>query len=256
MNERSLTGKSALVTGGSRGIGAEIARTLAAHGAIVAVHFGASAGKADAVVADIAAAGGQAFLVGADIRDVSQIRTMFADLDRELVARTGERTLDILVNNAGIGGAHPISKATEEDFDRLMDTNVKGTFFVMQEAIPRLRDEGRVINIGSVVSRGANAPRALYSMSKLALNGLTRSLAQELAPRRITVNQISPGAVATDLSADQRAIPGFNEMVIASTAFGRYGETTDIADAVLLFLQPEASWITAQIVEVSGGVKL
>ena len=252
----SLYGKTALVTGASRGIGAEIARSLARQGALVACHYGASKDKAEAVLGQIESAGGRGFLVRADLRKPAQIAEMFEVLDRQFTARVGERTLDILVNNAGIGGAHPVSSATEADFDLLVDTNVKGTFFVMQNAIPRLRNEGRVVNLGSVVARGANGPRALYSMCKLTINGLTRSLAQELAPRRITVNAVNPGAVATDLSAKQREIPGFNEMVIAATAFGRYGETADIANAVLLLLQQEASWITAQVIEVSGGLRI
>jgi 3-oxoacyl-[acyl-carrier protein] reductase len=160
------------------------------------------------------------------------------------------------VNNAGVGGGGSMSQTTEEDFDHLFATNVKGPFFVSQQAIPRLREGGRVINIGSVAARGAAAPRAAYSVSKLAIHGLTLSLAEELAPKQITVNVVAPGAVETDLIAESQKNPAFNQAVIAMTAFRRIGKPIDIAGAVLLLTQPEAGWITGQIIEVSGGLRM
>ena len=248
MIENSLHGKTALVTGASRGIGAEISRQLAKQGATVAVHYSASREAADALVSEI---GANAFAIGADLRDVAAIKTMFETLRGHFPGG-----LDILVANAGVAGGGSIPETDEVTFDRLFDTNVKGLFFVMQHAIPLLADGGGVVTIGSVASRGAAAPRAAYSASKLAGHGLTLSLAQELAPRGIRVNLVAPGAVATDLIAESRKNPAFEQGISAVTAFGRLGEPVDIANAVLLLLQPEAGWITGQIVEVSGGLRL
>jgi NAD(P)-dependent dehydrogenase (short-subunit alcohol dehydrogenase family) len=248
MIENSLTGKTALVTGASRGIGAEVARRLARQGATVAVHYSGSRDAAEALAMEI---GNSAFAVQGDVRDTGAIAAMFDTLDTRF-----PDGLDILVANAGIGGGGAIPDTDEATFDLLFDTNVKGLFFVMQHAIPRLVDGGAVVTTGSVASRGAAAPRAAYSASKLAGHGLTLSLAQELAPRRIRVNGVAPGAVSTDLIADARQNPAFEQAVSAMTAFRRLGEPSDIADAVLLLLQPEAAWITGQIIEVSGGLRL
>jgi NAD(P)-dependent dehydrogenase (short-subunit alcohol dehydrogenase family) len=248
MIENSLAGKTALVTGASRGIGAEVARRLAGQGATVAVHYSGSREAAETLAAEI---GNGAFAVQADVRDTHAIEAMFGVIDAKF-----PHGLDILVANAGIGGGGSIPDTDEAAFDLLFDTNVKGLFFVMRHTIPRLVDGGAVVTTGSVASRGAAAPRAAYSASKLAGHGLTLSLAQELAPRRIRVNSVAPGAVATDLIADARQNPAFEQMVSAMTAFRRLGEPADIADAVLLLLQPEAAWITGQIIEVSGGLRL
>ena len=256
MISNSLAGKTALVTGASRGIGAAIAKTMAAQGALVAVHYGASSDAAAALTASIAAEGGQAFALGANLRNAQEIYALFQKLDAKLSKRTGASGLDILVNNAGVGGGGSIGDTSEQDFDLLMATNVKAPFFVMQNALGRLNAGGRVVNIGSVAARGAAAPHAAYSMSKLAMHGLTLSLAQELAPRKITVNAIAPGAVATDLIAESRKHPAFEQAVLTMTAFGRLGQPKDIADAALLLVQPEAGWITGQIIEVSGGLRL
>jgi NAD(P)-dependent dehydrogenase (short-subunit alcohol dehydrogenase family) len=248
MIENSLTGKTALVTGASRGIGAEVSRRLAGQGATVAVHYSGSRDAAEALAMEI---GNGAFAVQADVRDTGAIAAMFGTLDTRF-----PHGLDILVANAGVAGGGAIPDTDEATFDLLFDTNVKGLFFVMQHAIPRLVDGGAVVTTGSVASRGAAAPRAAYSASKLAGHGLTLSLAQELAPRHIRVNGVAPGAVSTDLIADARQNPAFEQAVSAMTAFRRLGEPSDIADAVLLLLQPEAGWITGQIIEVSGGLRL
>jgi NAD(P)-dependent dehydrogenase (short-subunit alcohol dehydrogenase family) len=134
--------------------------------------------------------------------------------------------------------------------------NVKGLFFVTQAAAARLRDHGRVVNISSLVARGAQAARVVYAASKWAVNGLTVSLAQELAPRRITVNAVSPGAVATDLLTAARQDPAFEKMVVSGTAFGRFGEPADIAQVVAFLCGPEAGWVTGQVIEATGGARL
>ncbi|MDB5447858.1 MAG: hypothetical protein JWQ97_3175 [Phenylobacterium sp.] len=252
---QTLAGRTALVTGGSRGIGATAAERLAAAGALVAVHYGANRAAAEAVVARIEGAGGAAFALGADLRRVEEIAALFLALDRELAGR-GAEGLDILVNNAGVGGGGSFRETTEAQFDDMFDTNAKGPFFVMQQAIPRLREGGRVVNVGSVAARGAAAPRAAYSASKLVMNSWTLSLAQELAPKKINVNCVAPGAVDTDLIAGSKGNPAFEQMVLANTAFRRLGQASDIADAIMLLVQPEAAWITGQIIEVSGGLRL
>jgi NAD(P)-dependent dehydrogenase (short-subunit alcohol dehydrogenase family) len=254
--EQALSGKTALVTGGSRGIGAQIARTLAAKGATVAVHYSASKAEAEAVAAEIASAGGKAFTVGGDLSQTTAIGPMFEQLDAGLKAQTGDTGLDILVNNAGRGGGGPLGQSTEADFDAVFGLNVKGLFFVTQAAAPRLRENGRVVNISSLVARGAQAPRVIYAASKWAVNGLTVSFAQEFAPRRITVNAVSPGAVATDLIAGAMQNPEFEKMVVKGTAFGRVGQPKDIADVVGFLCSPEAGWVTGQVIEATGGARL
>jgi len=248
MIEDSLIGKTALVTGASRGIGAGVARVLARQGARVALHYGGSRDAAEALAQEL---GDAAFPVHADMRDIASIRAMF-----DTVKAHFPEGLDILVANAGVGGGGASFSDTDEAaFDTLFDTNVKGLFFVLQGAIPLLKDGGSVVTTGSVAARGAAAARAAYSASKLAGHGLTLSYAQELAPRGIKVNCVAPGAVATDLIAPSRG-DAFDKAVKSVTAFGRIGEPSDIANAILLLVQPEAAWITGQTIEVSGGLRI
>ncbi len=251
-----LNGKTALVTGGSRGIGAQVCRTLAARGAAVAVHYASGEKEAAAVAAGINTAGGKAFTVQADISRHAEVVSMFAQFDAGLAKLGLPQGLDILVNNAGRGGGGPLGQTTEADFDAVFGLNVKGLLFVTQMAAERLRDEGRVVNISSATSRGAQAARLVYAASKWAVNGLTLSLAQELAPRRITVNAVAPGAVATDMIAAARQDKVFNDMVIGATAFKRFGEPQDIADVVGFLVGPQGGWVTAQVIEASGGLRL
>jgi len=251
-----LAGKTALVTGASRGIGAEIARRLAARGALVAAHYASGQAEAQTVVEAIVAAGGQAFPVQADLSRHGDVIGLFEQIDREFKARTGAATLDILVNNAGRGGGGAITETTEADFDAVFGLNVKGLFFVTQQAGQRLRDGGRIVNISSAVARGAQAPRLVYAASKCAVNGLTVSMAAEFAPRKITVNSVSPGAVATDMTAGLRQDAAVEQMIVDMTGFGRFGQPSDIAAAVGFLVGEEGGWITGQIIEASGGLRL
>jgi 3-oxoacyl-[acyl-carrier protein] reductase len=167
--------------------------------------------------------------------------------------------LDILINNAGYGSDGSdasLGNENEVHFDRQFAVNVKGPHFVCQQALPRLRDGGRVVNIGSVSGRIAQPASAGYAMTKRALQSLTMSMAQLVAPRGITVNLVAPGAVDTDFIAHLRSRPGFDAAVSRSTPMGRMGRPDDIAGAVMMLLGDDARWVTGQIIEASGGVQL
>ncbi len=256
MRRASLSGKTALVTGAGRGIGRAIARQIASEGALVAVHYGASVQAALETVRLIEEDGGEAFTVQADVRSVAEIAAMFEVLDKAFATRTGGRDIDILVNNAGAGASLSIAQTDEEAFDRVFSINVKGLFFVSQQALPRMRPGGRVINISSLTARGQMMDRAAYGASKLAVNSLTQSFAQLLGPQNITVNAIMPGLIETDLVAELMKNPAVVDAIVKQTALGRTGKPTDIASAVSLLLSDEAGWITGQCIEVTGGARL
>jgi len=250
-----LKGKTALVTGASRGIGREIALRLASEGALVAVHYGASKEAAEAVLAAIESAGGKAFLVQGDVTSVSEIRGMFAELDKALAAR-GTSGLDILVNNAGVGVQGDVENTTEADFDLVFATNVKGLLFVSQHAVPRIRDGGRVINLSSMVGHNAYPGAIAYAATKAAVDSMTMSMALGLGPRKITVNAVAPGATDTDFIAfimDNEAIVSHLK---AQTALGEIGKPGDIAALVAFLASDDAGWITGERIRASGGMHL
>lgn len=243
-----LTDKTALVTGG---IGRAVALRLALAGARVAVHYGSNRQAAQDAVAEIEAAGGNAFVLGADLRDGEQRQALLEQLDRQGVDR-----LDILVNNAGIGLMGHIDQTAEEDFARVFDTNVSGAFFLTQALLPRLRDGGAIINVSSVVALSAYPVCIAYSMSKAALNAFTRSLAAELGPRRIRVNAVAPGATDTAFIGDLSLHPDACAALESVTAFQRLGQPGEIASVVEFLASPGGAWITGQIVTASGGMHL
>jgi 3-oxoacyl-[acyl-carrier protein] reductase len=250
-----LQGKAALVTGASRGIGRAIAIRLAADGALVAVHYGQRREGAEETVRMIEAAGGAAFTVGADVTRRDAIEALFSELTTELAAR-GHEAIDVLVNNVGIGGGGSIAAMTETDFDRLFATNVKGTFLVTQQALPHLRDGGRVINISSMVSLAAYPGSIAYAMTKAALNSFTLSLAADLAKRGITVNAVAPGATATDFIAPLLADAKAAAFYAKAAALGRIGEPAEIAGVVAFLASADGGWVTGQIIQASGGMHL
>jgi len=255
-NEKSmkyrLDGKSALITGGSRGIGRAIAQRLAADGAVVAIHYGGNDAAANETLRAIEKAGGQAFLVQTELGVSGDIDTLFTKLEKGLAGRA----LDILVNNAAVAPQIAIHQTTPEEFDRIFAINVRAPFFIIQRALPLMPDGGRIINISSGVTWFAT-PATVYSMTKGALNVLGRSLANSLGPRNITVNTISPGITDTDMNPsirdkDAEAV----ERVTGMTALGRPGLPPDIADTVAFFASDDARWITGQTLDVNGGLLL
>ncbi len=249
----NLNAKIALVTGASRGIGRAIAVRLAKEGALVAVNFKTSAEAAADVVREIETAGGQAFALQGNVGSLPGIGRFFEALDAELTRRRGNRQFDILVNNAGIGRQATIETTPEEVFDELMAVNLKGPFFVSQQAIARLRDGGRIINLSSALSRFAYPRMAAYSMGKAAINHFTLILAAELGKRGITVNAIGPGLTATDFTAQARQDPRVVAAVSSHTALGRIGQPADIASVAAFLAADDSGWVTGQYIEASGG---
>jgi 3-oxoacyl-[acyl-carrier protein] reductase len=251
----ATTRKIALVTGSSRGIGRTTALQLAESGFLVAVHYGNNAEAADGVVAEIEAKGGQAFAVGANLETTGGVRQLFEALDNELERRTGQNRFDVLVNNAAIAFAIPFEQTTEEIFDQMMQVNVKAPFFVVQEALPRLNDGGRIINLSSVVTRVAFPVYTAYGLTKAAIDNLTLMLAAQLGERGITVNAVSPGATDTDMAAWVRSPEG-EQQVLTMNAIKRVGQPKDIAAVINFLASDAAGWVTGQTIEASGGARL
>jgi len=250
-----LTGKVALVTGASRGIGRAIAQRLGRDGALVAVHYGSTASGAADTVKTITDAGGRAFSVGARLDgSMDELDRLFAALDKLLIDETGEARFDILVNNAGVDRTGHIEEMTPEVFEEVFHTNVRGPFFLTQRALRRIRDNGRIINLSSGLVRVARPVKIVYTMTKGAIEKFTMVLAQQLGPRGITVNSVAPGAVATDMIARQlRSNPNMVAEITGNTALGRMGETRDIADVVAWLASDDARWITGNHIDATGG---
>ncbi|MDP4097118.1 SDR family oxidoreductase [Paenibacillus sp. P96] len=251
-----LTNKVALVTGGSRGIGRAIALRLAKEGATVAVHYLSNQAAAEETVTEIERNGGSGFMVRADLGTTEGIRLLYSELDRELSERFGKTSMDILVNNAGMGLVDAIEDTKEHPFDHLIALNVKAPFFIIQEALSRLRNEGRIIQLSSAVARISLPMVPAYSMTKGAINALTLSLANQLGPRGITINAIAPGYVATDMNAGMLDDPASRKLGADFSIFGRWGEPEDIADIAAFLASSDSRWITGQIIDASGGSHL
>ncbi|WP_158888009.1 SDR family NAD(P)-dependent oxidoreductase [Amycolatopsis anabasis] len=247
-----LAGRTALVTGASRGIGRAIAERLAADGALVAVHYGSNETAAKETVAAIEQAGGRAFAIPARLGSDGDVDELFTGLERELRGQS----LDILVNNAGVHSSASIEEVTPEEFDRVFAVNVRAPFFIIQRALPLLRDGGRIINISSANTRIAVTTELAYAMTKGALNVLGRTLANGLGARHITVNTVAPGTTETDMIGWLRHSPEAAAGVAASTALGRVGQPEDVAAAVAFLASDDARWVTGHVLDASGGLFL
>ncbi len=239
----TLKGKTALVTGGSRGIGRAICLRLAKGGADIVLHFHRNRAAAEEVVASIER---EVTLVHADLRSVEEIETMFRQL--------GDRKLDFLINNAGIWESTPLGSSPAALIDEILATNLKGPFLVTQCALPLLNDGGRIVNVSSVAGRtGIAGGRSLYGAAKAGIDALTRNWALELAPRRILVNAVAPGYIATDMTAQHLGDPATFERAIKRHPLGRIGTPDDVADVVAFLCSDGARFITGQSLNVSGG---
>ncbi|GAB2984384.1 SDR family oxidoreductase [Saccharothrix stipae] len=247
-----LTGKTALVTGASRGIGRAIAARLAAGGAMVIAHFGTDEDGATATVAEIERTGGTAIAVGAELGADGDVETLFAGVEAGLAGRP----LDILVNNAAATPAGPLGATTRVEFDHLFAVNVRAPYFIIQRTLPLLRDGGRIITISSAATRMANPAQTSFAMTKGAVETMSLTLANQLGDRGITVNAVAPGATRTPANGAIFEPPGLAEFIAGATALGRLGEADDIADVVAFLASDAARWITGQVIDASGGLFL
>jgi 3-oxoacyl-[acyl-carrier protein] reductase len=248
---QKLAGKVAIVTGASKGIGAGIAKQLAAEGAAVVINYASSKDGADRVVAEIEGDGGRALAVRANMAKKAEIESLFAETKKAF------GRLDILVNNAGIYEFVPLEQITEEHFHKQFDLNVLGLILASKEATKYFGAEGgSIVNISSVASTAAPANTSVYSATKGAVDAVTKSLAKELGPRNIRVNSINPGMVETEgVHAAGIMESDFRNDIEARTPLGRIGKAEDIAPAAVFLASAESAWITGESVVIAGGLR-
>jgi 3-oxoacyl-[acyl-carrier protein] reductase len=248
---QKLSGKVAVVTGASKGIGAAIAQHLAAEGAAVAVNYSSSKEGADKVVAEIVRNGGKAVAVRANVAKPAEIERLFAETKKAF------GRLDILVNNAGIYEFAPLENVTPEHFHKHFDLNVLGLLLASQQAVKHFGPAGgSIVNISSVAATLAPPTTSVYSATKAAVNAVTRSLAQELGPRKIRVNAVNPGMVETEGTHTAGITESdFRKQTEAQTPLGRIGQPNDIAPAVVFLASDDSSWITGETLYISGGMR-
>lgn len=246
----SLNGKTAIVTGGSRGIGKAVCLELARRGCNIVLSFAGNTAAADQTVAECQALGVQALAVQGNVADADAVKALFDATLKQFGA------VDILVNNAGITRDNLLMLLKEEDFDAVVDTNLKGTFLCMKAAVrPMMKQRhGRIISLSSVVGLHGNAGQVNYAATKAGVIGMTKSLAKELAGRNITVNAVAPGFIDTDMTAvlPEKA----KEAILASIPMARLGAVEDVANAVAFLASDEAGYITGQVLAVDGGMSM
>jgi 3-oxoacyl-[acyl-carrier protein] reductase len=253
---KKLSGKTALVTGSSRGIGRAIAKRLAEDGALVIVNYAGNVEAANSLAAEIAAVGGEALPIQAKLGTVFETNKLFSRFESALKERGNQARLNILVNNTGIGHFGKVSDATEQNFDDVFTANTKTPFLVTRSALQYLAAGARVINISSGASKRPGTLFGLYAMAKAAVDAMTLALAAELGPRGITVNTVAPGWTATDANASARQDVATVSHVESQTALGRLGTPDDIARVVAFLASDDGGWVTGQYIEASGGFKL
>jgi 3-oxoacyl-[acyl-carrier protein] reductase len=245
-----LAGKVAVVTGASKGIGAGIAKGMAAEGASVVVNYSSSKEGADRVVQEITREGGKAIAVQGDMSKSADVKRLFTETKKEF------GSVNILVNNAGVYQFDPLENVTEEEFHREFNTNVLGPILTTQESVKQFGPEGgSIINISSVASSNPPEMGLVYAATKSAVDSLTRSLAMELGPRKIRVNTIAPGGVETE-GVHQAGIIGsdFEKRMVSNTPLGRLGQPEDIARVAVFLASDDAEWVTGERITVSGGL--
>lgn len=246
---RRLTGKTVLVTGASKGIGAAIAKRVAADGASVVVNYASSREGADKVVAEITKAGGKAVAIQGDVSKEADVVRLFAE------SKKAYGRIDVLVNNAGVYEFGPIEEVTEKLYRRLFDTNVLGLLLASREAAKQFGDKGgNIINIGSLAATGAPPTTSVYSATKGAVDTITKVLTKELGPKKVRVNSVNPGMVETEGARTLGVIGSdWSKQIEAQTPLGRIGQPDDIGDVVAFIASDEARWITGETIIVAGG---
>jgi len=251
MKNGKLTDKVAVVTGASKGIGAGIAKQLAAEGAAVVVNYVSSKSDADKVVDEISKRGGKAIAVQGDVAKKKDIERLFAE------AKEAFGKIDILVNNAGVYDFKPLEEITENEFHREFNTNVLGMMLATQESLKHFGPEGgSIINIGSLASSLTPPTAVIYNATKGAVDAITRTLAKELGPKKIRVNSINPGMVITEGAIAGGYTEGdMRKMFESQTPLGRVGETDDIAPAAVFFASDDSKWVTGETLRVAGGLR-
>ena len=250
-NTKKLDGKVAVVTGASKGIGAGIAKELAAEGASVVVNYASAKSDADKVVDEITKREGKAVAVQADVAKKPEVERLFAETEKAL------GKIDILVNNAGVYEFVPLEDVTEQQVHRLFDVNVLGMLLATQEALNHFNSNGgSIINIGSLASSLTPPTAVVYNATKGAVDAITRTLAKELGPRKIRVNSINPGMVITEGAVAGGYTEGdMRKMFESQTPLGRVGETEDIAPAAIFFASDDSKWITGETLLIAGGLR-
>ena len=257
IKEMSRGNKIALVTGGSRGLGKNMAICLAKKGIDVVLTYNTNQQEAEKVVSEIQSLGQNGFAFQLDTSNIKSFDGFYSLVTRSLAEKTGSTNFDFLINNAGIALYMPFTETTEEQFDTIVNIHFKGVYFLTQKALPFLNDGGRIINISSGLARFSFPGSSVYGSMKGAIEVLTRYLAKELGPRRITANVVAPGAIETDFGGGRtRDNKEINAQIASLTALGRVGLPDDIGGVVAFLCTDEARWINGQRIEVSGGIGL
>ena len=251
MENGKLNGKVAVVTGASKGIGAGIAKEFAAQGAAVIVNYASAKHDADRVVDEISKRGGKAIAIQGSVSNKSEVERLFAEAEKAF------GRIDLLVNNAGVYEFMPLEEISEKQFHRMFDTNVLGILLVTQEALKHFNPEGgSIINVGSLASSLTPPTGVIYNATKGAVDAITRTLAKELAPRKIRVNSINPGMVVTEGAVAGGYTEGDMRKTFESlTPLGRVGETDDISPAAVFFASDDSKWITGETLLIAGGLR-